>query len=132
MARQRREVDARLERLAGRFARWRAGRPRGARIPATLWAAAAKLAADLGLSRTATALGVSYYSLKRRCEEAEQLASSASSPKESLFVELPPTHLAARECVVELESADGSKMRIHLKGELPDVASLAERFWGGR
>lgn len=132
MARQRREVDARLERLAGRFARWRAGRPRGARIPATLWAAAVKLAADLGLSRTATALGVSYYSLKGRCEEAEQLAPAACSPTQPLFVELPPTNLSARECVIELESADGSKMRMHFKGDLPDVASLAHCFWGER
>jgi hypothetical protein len=131
MARRRAENDGRLERLAKRFERWRAGRRRGARIPEALWSAAVKLVADLGVSRTATTLGVSYYSLKTRCEEAEQAAGSCSSSSEPLFVELPATSFASRECVIELERDDGSKMRIELKGELPDVASLAERFWSG-
>jgi hypothetical protein len=131
MARQRAEIDGRLERLARRFERWRAGRRRGARIPERLWSAAVELAADLGVSRTATTLGVWYYSLKTRCEDTEQAASSVSSARQPLFVELPAASFSARECVIELERDDGSKMRIELKGELPDVASLAERFWSG-
>ena len=34
------------------------------------------------------------------------------------------------ECVVELEDAAGSRMRVHVKGHnLPDVLALSRSFW---
>jgi hypothetical protein len=34
------------------------------------------------------------------------------------------------ECILELDSADGTRKRIHLKGvELPDLVALSRRFW---
>jgi hypothetical protein len=74
-------------------------------------------------------LGLSYYSLKRRCQQLGQQAPAAARPT---FVELPPASPLARECLVELESADGAKMRIQVRGELLDFAALAERFWSER
>ena len=58
VGRLRREVPLELSRLAGRFAEWRRGRPRGARIPGSLWMAAVKLAGRHGVSWTASVLRV--------------------------------------------------------------------------
>jgi hypothetical protein len=97
----------------------------GERIPETLWNSAAKMAAEHGLNRTARVLKLDYYSLKKRLD-------GASGPVEaSTFVELPSSSLAiASECVIELEDATGSRMRVHLKGQdLPDVLALTRSFW---
>lgn len=63
-----RDLPARLERVRQRFERWRRRRQVGARIPEALWASAVKAAGRYGVHRTARALGVDYYSLKRRVE----------------------------------------------------------------
>ena len=34
------------------------------------------------------------------------------------------------ECVIELEDATGSRMRVHVKGQdIPDVLALSRSFW---
>lgn len=60
-----RGLPAPLERVRGRFERWRRAE---ARIPKALWGAAVKAAGRYGIHRTARALGVDYYTLKRRVE----------------------------------------------------------------
>ena len=55
-----------LERLRGRFERWRQTREPHTRIPDSLWAAAARLAGRYGLSKITSTLGVNYQALKRR------------------------------------------------------------------
>ncbi len=83
------------------------------------------MAAERGLNRTARVLKLDYYSLKKRLDGASDLAPS------SMFVELPsaPPSIAS-ECVVELEDATGSRMRVHVKGQhLPDVLALSRSFW---
>jgi hypothetical protein len=91
-----------------------------------LWHAAVKVAAEHGLNRTAQALKLDYYSLKKRLEEA-----AASSPARPLFVELPPAPVATvSECVIELEDAAGSRLRVQLKGQnAPDLLALSRSFW---
>jgi hypothetical protein len=123
--RQRSEVPASLSRLGQRFAAWRKKRGSGERIPESLWTSAVKMAAAHGLNRTARVLKLDYYCLKKRVEGASSLAPS------STFVELPSSPLSiASECVVELEDAAGSRMRVHVKGEnLPDVLALSRSFW---
>ena len=50
------------------------------------------------------------------------------------FLELAaPVATGSGECILELENADGAKMRVHLKGvEAPDLAALSRSFWGVR
>ena len=122
---KRSEVPASLSRLGQRFAAWRRTRVLGERIPETLWNSAAKMAAEHGLNRTAHVLKLDYYSLKKRVDGASGLTES------STFVELPSSSLSiASECVIELEDATGSRMRVHLKGQnLPDVLALSRSFW---
>ena len=128
-----RALPSRLEGLRRRFERWRRTRKIGSRIPETLWAAAVKLAEAHGIHPTAKALGVDYYSLKKRLEEKPASRSKMAAPANGVkFVELSA---AARtgipECILELEDVEGAKMRIEVKGiEAGDLAALSRSLWG--
>lgn len=122
-----------IEGVRRRFERWRRTRSVGARIPEPLWAAAVKLADSCGVHPTARELGLDYYCLKKRVK-IQQRASRRAPPSKSLgasFLELPAAPgIGSSECVLELESAEGAKMRIRWKsGEAPDLASLSRSFW---
>ena len=129
VGRKHRELPAPLARGRDRFEAWRRARAAGARIPERLWTLAVKLAGAHGLSRTASALRLDYYGLKRRVASSN---SDRRSPTPA-FVELSPVPAATpRECVIELEDSSGSTMRIHLRDcELPDLVALGRSFWGG-
>jgi hypothetical protein len=138
-----RAVPARLEGLRRRFERWRRTRTGRTRIPEPLWASAVKLAGTYGIHRTARALRVDYYTLKKRLEEAavvEKRVEAASAVTASrvpagaagaTFVELPAAAWpGSGECTVELEDARGAKMRVQVKGfGAPDLAALSRSFW---
>jgi hypothetical protein len=96
-----------------------------------------KTAGTCGLHRTSKALRLDYYSLKERVEQqaAADREERAAAPK---FLELTPPaeHASAAvpagacECTLELEDADGAKMRVYLKGvATPDLAALSRSFW---
>ena len=125
-------LPPRLEATRRRFERWRRSRKIGSRIPAALWAAAVKQAEAYGIHPTAKALGVAYYSLKKRLEEKSASHSRRAAPANGAkFVELST---AARtgipECILELEDVGGAKMRIEVKGiEAGDLATLSRSLW---
>ena len=60
------DIPAALGRGRDRFEGWRRTRQAGTRIPDELWSLAVKLADGHGLSRTASGLGLDYYSLRKR------------------------------------------------------------------
>ncbi|MFZ1134789.1 MAG: hypothetical protein WAN69_07575 [Candidatus Korobacteraceae bacterium] len=126
-----REVPADLSGVAERLERWRQGRKRGDRIPATLWVEAAELASRYGVNRTARTLGLDYYHLKKRVK-----TSSRTGPRKSAadvrFEELPASAFAAPlECVIQFENSAGARLRIEWRGNTaPDVAALGRDFWG--
>lgn len=117
-----------LEVVRRRFEKWRRTRQAGSRIPKLLWAAAVKMAGIYGLHRTARALPVEYYSLKKQVELA---AAPGGHQRATAFIELPPS-MPIESCgfTLELEDADGSKMRVDLKAATPpDLAALCRSFW---
>lgn len=124
-----RSVD--LERGAARFAAWREGRTRGERIPAALWELAVDLASRHGVSRTAQAVGVGYYSLQERlaARPAASSRTAAATPALTL-IELPvPAGGSAAGCWIEIEHPDGAKLRIHASpGATLDLAALVQAF----
>jgi hypothetical protein len=128
-------VPADLESARRRFEQWRQVRKVPTPIPESLWAAAVKLAGRYGISRTAKALRVAYYSLKERAER-ETACSAASPPtlRQATFLELAvPSGTGSGECLLEWEDAAGGKMRVHLKGVAPpDLIALSRSFWEGR
>jgi len=123
-------LPAAFGRAQRKFEQWRQRRRPPARIPEDLWREAAELACAHGVHRTARALRLDYYSLKKRAA-----AAARSGQRGPVFVEILPGGMAAprSECVIEVEDSRGAKMRIHLQGgDLPDVAALIGVFREGR
>jgi len=125
--RQRRELPKDLAQARSRFEAWRERRQGGRRIPQPLWHLAVQLASQHGVSRTATALGLDYYSLKKQAEAvAQQLPSQSPA-----FVELPAPVVVGKQALFELDNGAGATMRVQLLGyDAADVEALARRFWG--
>jgi hypothetical protein len=116
------------EQLSG----WRGKRKPGERIPAALWAAAVGMAEAHGLHRVSQELRLDYAALKKRLAAAG--GGVRTGQPEARFVELfaAPTSPPAgnRECVVELQTARGAKMRVELNGAgLAGLAGLCSAFW---
>jgi hypothetical protein len=125
-ATERGQLPLDLVRGRARFQAWRTRRKAGERIPQSLWAVAVRLATTHGVSRTAAALGLDYYSLKKRTE-------SPGTPRQSggpAFVEWPSPIMAAKQCQVELNNGSGATMRVQLVGyDAADIEALARGFW---
>lgn len=122
------ELPRDLTRGQQRLDAWRRTRRPKSRIPEPLWEMAVHLAARHGLNRTARALHLDYYSLKKRLDKAE-------SPRQQTapaFVELPAAFATVPECLIELE--DGAvSLRLHLKGySATDIAAVGRSVRGGK
>ena len=118
-----------FERVQHRFDLWRKTRKRCSPIPETLWSSAVELAREHGLHRTAQTLRLNYYSLKKRFRS---IADAPYRPqREATFVELlPPGAAGDSACTIEMENAQGGKMKIHVQGlGGPDIAVLSDSFW---
>jgi hypothetical protein len=116
-----------IEGARARFEEWRRSRPRKSPIPDELWTAAINAARQQGVNRTAQQLRLDAGKLKRLLVAAEKRKSKTPSPPR--FVELVAPPPASPECLIEFESAGGSKMRIHWTTSVaPDWANLL-RAW---
>lgn len=103
----------------------RSTQPPRSKLPESLWGAAVELARQHGVYQVAHALRLDYMGLKKRLNG---VTSPQPSATKTAFMELvtPPT---IPECVIELESASGGKIRIQWKAAAPpDWASLL-RAW---
>ena len=129
-----------LEQLGLRLKRWREARVRGQRIPVQLWAAAVDMARQLGVQPVAKGLGVDYERLKRRVQGVGGVAPAGkidTRKVDSRFVEMvvsPPSVAPGRcECALELENAQGAKMRLELNGNgLGALGAVCSAFWDAR
>jgi len=129
--RQPANIPMALSRARRQFDRWRSRQPnKRARLPEDLWQKAVALAHKYGLNKTARALGLKYYSLKRHLEAA---ATDRTEPggTQCGFLELLPSPVTTPsiECTIELEDGGGTTMRMHVKGAcMADLASFARGF----
>jgi hypothetical protein len=118
------ELSGDLLRGRNRFRVWREGRQAGERIPQPLWTLAGRLAKSHGISRTAIALGLDYYQLKKRVERDVREASSLRPA----FVELAAP--VGKQCLFELDNGAGASMRVQLVGyDAVEIETLARGFW---
>ncbi len=129
MPKSTRPVPRPLARATERFEKWRKGGPARRKIPASLWDLAAALGETYGVNRTAQALRLDYYDLKRHVEAAGGRSGSPGPGTAATFVEVLPQ--PGGECVVEIEDRRGAKMTIRLSGPV-DVVALAKSFLGRR
>jgi hypothetical protein len=105
----------------------RSTRPRGKRLPDSVWQAAVELAREHGVYSVARHLRLDYTGLKKRLGGVSHRRRKARHPT---FVELiaPPSAMQG-ECLIEFESLHGGKVRIQWKAATsPDWMSLL-RAW---
>ena len=118
-----------LKRARSQFLAWRKRRQPGHRIPSSLWRLAVRLVRIHGLCRTATALGVDYYSLKK------QVTTAARQPGPSgpAFVELPTSLLLSKQARFELDNGAGATLCVQLVGyDTADIEAHVCHFWSAQ
>jgi len=122
--------SSQLQALAQRLTAWRAARTPGQRIPDQLWRAAADLARVHGLSRTAAALKLSYYDLKRRLVAGRIQRRRRVTP--APFVEVASPAWApglGEHGTVELVQASGARLILRLpNASASDLLALVPLF----
>jgi hypothetical protein len=108
---------------------YRRMQPRRAKLPESIWEAAAALAREHGVYAVAQALRLDYMGLKKRLGQVANRRPGKSKP---VFVELiAPPSAAGEECLIEFESTRGGKMSIHWPVRVaPDWTALL-RAWRG-
>ena len=118
--------------IHGRFARWRKSHTGRLPIPESLWMAAAEVAREHGVFRTAKVLSLEYGKLKRLTTEtrpARRRIARPSAPPAAFMELLTPGTAVGAECLIELEGPRG-KMRIQWKGRTaPDLAGVSRVLW---
>ena len=118
------EPIAQLQRQLDQF---RSTQPRRTKLPDSLWQAAVELARQHGVYPVAHPLRLDYMGLKKRLGGVPRLGRKATKP---VFVELmTPDRAPLEECVIELESSGGSKMRIQWKTTTPPDWTNLLRAW---
>jgi hypothetical protein len=117
-----------IEAARTQFEHWRSSRSRKSPIPDELWSIAIKAARREGVNRTAQQLHLDAGKLKRLLVAADGRGRRAR--RKPRFVELvAPAPAATPECLIEFESASGSKMRIHWKATVPPEWVNLLRAW---
>ena len=125
-ANEQRALPEDLRRARSQFLAWRKQRQPGCQIPEPLWQLAVRQVRTYGLSRTATALRLDYYSLKK------QVAAATNQPESNrpAFVELPAPLVVSKQARFELDNGTGATLRVHLVGyDAADLEALTRRFW---
>lgn len=127
------ELEAKPELMVARraFERWRLSPDRGARIPEALWQRAVRVAERHGVSRTATVLGLDYYSLQKRVTSPQAQGNG--------FLEVAPAQLRVagaelqhRAVVIEVRR-EGVELTLRLDSDVDvDLGGLCDRLLGGR
>jgi len=124
------DVQDELEQLRRRFEEFRNTRPGHSRLPESLWAAAAELAKRYGVNPTARALRLEYGGLRKRVENPGRPKRKRTAAALPTFMEfVAPGAKAVTDCTVEVESAQGGKLRLELKAvATTELASLIRAF----
>jgi hypothetical protein len=118
-------MAADIDEVSEQFKQWRQTRQAREKIPQELWDSAARLASKYSVNRVSKALRISYEGLRKR------LGNEKYEVKPS-FMELGAGNfLTPSQCIVELEKADGSKMRLMVGDEhAVELISIGKAFCG--
>ena len=113
--------------LQRQLEQFRSTQPRRTKLPESLWQAAVELARQHGVYPVAHPLRLDYMQLKKRLGGVPSPRRKTTKPA---FVELvAPSRAQLGECVIEFESAGGSKMRIQWKAAAPPDWTILLRAW---
>ena len=120
-----------LDKIKDKFDYWRETRAKRSEVPKVLWQAAVKLTAEYSISRISRTLGLGYSELKRRVVSAKNKDLSVKKIRAG-FVEVEAFNRneSGAECLVELEDAQGRRMKMSFRGEVSlDLIELSKAFW---
>jgi hypothetical protein len=119
------EPIAQLRRQLDQFRRTQPGRTK---LPESLWQAAVELAREHGVYSVAHPLRLDYMRLKKQLGGPPTRRQKKAT--KAAFIELtPPGPTQFEECVIELESSGGNKMRIQWKTTAPPDWTNLLRAW---
>ena len=120
---------SRLRQLERRFEQWRQSREKRSPIPEKLLDEAAKLTKDYSIHQVSRSLGLNHTVLKKRVEEIRN--SPDITPA---FIEFKAREIMSPlpvNCIVEMEKADGTKMKMHFSSRCDlDLLELGKAFFG--
>jgi len=130
------QAEQSLSQLGERFEHWRQTRAHGHEpIPQSLWDEAVALSRVLANSRVAKQLRLSPSDLKKRRLAQSPPGAITATAAPSAFVELtsiaPWQAQQGAPCLLEIERADGTRMRLRYE-QAPPLASLMQAFWDQR
>lgn len=116
-----------------RFDQWRQTRAsRRDPIPDSLWEQAISLTSVLPVSRVAKRLCLNCQELRRRCVKAKPVASpvvAAPAPADFIEVKADPYWLDTTHAMeLEMENADGTRLRLIYRESQPPVVALVRAF----
>ena len=116
-----------ITQLQRQLDQFRSSQSQRTKLPESLWQAAVELARQHGVYAVAHPLRLDYMGLKKRLGEPP---SHRRKAPRAAFVELitpPPATL--EECVIEVESSRGAKMRLQWKATAPPDWTALLRAW---
>jgi len=126
-------VKPTLEVVRSQFETWRKRRHQCRRIPEALWQAAAELCKEYPVYEVCRSLRLNYNGLRHRVSEVAQERNSAVGQRPDFgFVRLDfGVTMISSECLVEMETPNGARMRMSFRGTGRDVdpVGLAQAFW---
>jgi len=120
-----------LESVRYQFEKWRETRKSTREpIPENLWAEAISLCNQYSINQVSRVLHLSYTTLKKRIPGRKPVPKKKKLSSQ-FFVELDCRgSFPGSECVIEMENAYGSKMRMSFKGRADlDLLELSRIFW---
>jgi hypothetical protein len=129
-----------LHRLEQQLRAWRRRQAGRARLPESLWRAAAELARSQGPSTVARTLRLDYYKLRERVAASAPAGvvvpacrvEALGARRRPDFVEVKVAGFAevhAGESVVTLDDGTGARMTLRVGGAPATLVALAESFW---
>jgi hypothetical protein len=125
-------VRSDLEIVRDQFESWRNARRGRERIPEALWEAAAEQCREHSICEVSQTLRLNYNDLKDRVRGAERRGLAVGQHGDLGFVKLDlGAPITPSECLVEMESPNGTRMRVSFKGASRefDPIELSRIFW---
>ena len=120
-----------LEEVRHLFEQWREVRKHRTPIPDSLWAKAVSLSTDHPIHKISRSLRLNYTDLMRRVctSRTEALPEPLTS---NAFIELDmKASMPSAEYIIEMEDGNGSKMKMHIRGNTgTDPQGIIRAFWG--
>ena len=125
-------IRSTLESVGHQFGAWRKRRRCRGRIPEALWEAAVGLCREHSICEVSRSLRLNYSGLKNRTPKARDMGLAVGKRSALGFVKLDlGAPIAPSECLVEMETPNGAKMRMSFRGAPRDFdpVELGRGFW---